>query len=851
MRELSFDTITLSGGSCHVTHEKDDAYRVVSGSIYVYIVPWTRGEIGRRSLLCEVKAGSLIPSFVYRDMDYQQWRFGLVAVDSAELELMPDMVTAPLRRRFLANAGIENPGGETYEDLIVNRYRINLVQEDGFLVRTQKDKEQVRENTAHLITSFFEQDKKEEQTAQGQDVYLVMAELCKRMGISVAPFERVKACCGSDVTFSEIARVSHFPCREVVLEENWYREDAGALLVFFGKEQEPAACIPRGQQGYYLYRNGQKTVKLTAELAEQCDPKGFMIYRPFPQKAMTGKDLIRFCVKGFSKADMVSILVMTVLGSLIGLLIPTLNQMLYDSYIPMGQQSMILQIGWLIGSFMVGNLAFSVVKSMSGFRLVSRIRSQVQNAVYFRIFELPERFFRKYESADLAMRIMEIGDLAGEVTELVLSLGLSLVVSVFYLGRMYTYSPLLSSVSLLMMLAVSCIVYGMASYRTKFQRKLMDLNGKSDSIMFQFILGIEKIRIAGIEDRVVYEYMKSFIEQRRVQTDLGRFSIISNTVSAISGSIFTMVLYVLAYQAAGITMGQFVGFNSAFGMVSGTINGLVGALISYKMLKPAYDRVKDVLETAPESNEAKRLPGDVTGKIELDHVAFAYEEGMPQIFSDLSLHIEAGEYVGIVGSSGCGKSTLFKLLLGFETPDAGRIYYDNQDMSELDLQELRKKFGVVLQNGELISGSIFENITLTANHAGYREVERVVEAVGLSEDIDEMPMGLQTVVSEQCGTISGGQKQRILIARALINNPKIVFFDEATSALDNITQAQVCETLEKMDSTRIVIAHRLSTIRNCDRILVLDKGAIVEEGSYKELMAKEGLFHELASRQLM
>ena len=257
------------------------------------------------------------------------------------------------------------------------------------------------------------------------------------------------------------------------------------------------------------------------------------------------------------------------------------------------------------------------------------------------------------------------------------------------------------------------------------------------------------------------------MKQRRVTTDMEKFSNVSDAIRSVSSSVFTMVLFALAYQSSGLTMGQFVGFNSAFGMVSAAITGVTGALVTYKMLKPAYERVKDVLETAPEANEAKRLPGQIHGNIDLDHVAFAYGEGSPMIFHDLSLHIKAGEYVGLVGSSGCGKSTLLKLLLGFEKPVSGKIYYDSQDMEELDLQELRKKFGVVLQDGELISGSIYENITLTAVNASYDDVERVVEAVGLTEDIEEMPMGLQTVVSEHCGTISGGQKQRILIARAI------------------------------------------------------------------------------------
>ena len=181
----------------------------------------------------------------------------------------------------------------------------------------------------------------------------------------------------------------------------------------------------------------------------------------------------------------------------------------------------------------------------------------------------------------------------------------------------------------------------------------------------------------------------------------------------------------------------------------------------------------------------------------------------------------------------------------------GKIYYDGRDIDSLDKRELRKKFGVVLQEGGLISGSIYENITITAPSARLKRVKEVVREVGLEEDIKAMPMGLHTVLSENSGTISGGQKQRILIARAIVGKPKIIFFDEATSALDNVTQSMVVETLEKLKATKIVIAHRLSTVVNCDRILVLEHGELVEEGSYQELMDKKGRFYELAIRQIL
>ncbi len=272
--------------------------------------------------------------------------------------------------------------------------------------------------------------------------------------------------------------------------------------------------------------------------------------------------------------------------------------------------------------------------------------------------------------------------------------------------------------------------------------------------------------------------------------------------------------------------------------------------LTVNMVKPMYENMKPILQTLPESTENAVMPGDLQGEIEITGVTFGYDKEQEPVLKDFSLHVRPGEYIGVVGPSGCGKSTLLKLLLGFEKPQRGKIYYDNLDIDSLDKAELRKKFGVVLQDGGLISGNIYENISITAPDVTRERVDEVVDGVGLGEDIAQMPMGLHTVVSEESGTISGGQKQRILIARAIIGKPKLVFLDEATSALDNTTQAQIGETLDKLDATKIVIAHRLSTVIGCDRIIVMDEGRIKEEGTYDELMKRKGMFYELASRQL-
>jgi ABC-type bacteriocin/lantibiotic exporter with double-glycine peptidase domain len=223
---------------------------------------------------------------------------------------------------------------------------------------------------------------------------------------------------------------------------------------------------------------------------------------------------------------------------------------------------------------------------------------------------------------------------------------------------------------------------------------------------------------------------------------------------------------------------------------------------------------------------------------------------MPYVINDMSLCIQPGEYLGIVGSSGCGKSTLMRLLLGFEVPETGSVYFDEKDISNLDLPSLRRRIGVVLQNGSLFTGDILSNLSICAPWLTMDEAWDAARRAGLAEDIENMPMGMFTMLSDDGGGLSGGQKQRLLIARAIAAKPDILLFDEATSALDNQTQATVVQTLKEMECTRLVIAHRLSTIMDCDRIIYLEKGHIVEQGTYEELMAQEGAFAKLAARQL-
>jgi ABC-type bacteriocin/lantibiotic exporter with double-glycine peptidase domain len=277
---------------------------------------------------------------------------------------------------------------------------------------------------------------------------------------------------------------------------------------------------------------------------------------------------------------------------------------------------------------------------------------------------------------------------------------------------------------------------------------------------------------------------------------------------------------------------------------------MASALLGAIEVIPIYERARPILEAAPEVDRTKSDPGVLSGRIEVSHVVFRYREDGPVILNDLSFQVKSGEFAAIVGPSGSGKSTLFRMLLGFEHPESGSLYFDGLDQSSLDIQAVRKQFGVVLQNGKLMPGSIFENIVGSAPLT-LEDAWEAARKSGLATDLEQMPMGMHTVLSEGAGTLSGGQRQRLLIARAIVARPRIILFDEATSALDNRTQAIVSRSLEQLQATRIVIAHRLSTIANADSILVLKNGRLVQSGTYEELIARPGDFANLARRQIV
>ncbi|MBR0075305.1 MAG: ATP-binding cassette domain-containing protein [Synergistaceae bacterium] len=412
-------------------------------------------------------------------------------------------------------------------------------------------------------------------------------------------------------------------------------------------------------------------------------------------------------------------------------------------------------------------------------------------------------------------------------------------------------------ISMILITAVTIVL------QTRLSKKVMELSAKESGMSISLISGIQKIRLAGAEKRAFAKWADIFSKQVKLTYNLPMFltlnggAVISNSINNRNNKTFlttavllfgNILLYYIAVKNE-IKPNDYFAFNIGFGLIMGSFNYLVSVSLQISQIPPMLSMLEPILTTAPELSEGKKVLSKISGKLELDNVCFRYGENTPDIINNLSLKILPGEYVAIVGKTGCGKSTLMRLLLGFEKPQKGAIYYDGEDLKTIELKSLRRMIGVVTQDGGLFQGDIYSNIVISSPQLTLNDAWEAAELAGIAEDIRAMPMGMNTLISEGSGGISGGQKQRLMIARAVAPKPKILMFDEATSALDNITQKIVSESLDSLKCTRIVIAHRLSTIRNCDRILVLDNGKIVEEGNYDELISKHGVFSSLVERQ--
>ena len=666
-----------------------------------------------------------------------------------------------------------------------------------------------------------------ESFAEGADVNDALETLLKYFGI------RDRKIPASLKEFEEkldyLLTASDIMYRKVTLEPGWHGDAMGVMITNL-KENGAVITVTRNAAGIYVYKDPVtgKTVKVTGTEERKIGDEAYCFYRPLPLRKITMKDLVKYMTDSVDSWDIAAFIIASMAITLAGMLVTKLNHILMGEAITYGSYRLLGAVVSFMFFATVGSFLLSVIRQLVLSRLKVKLSVNVQAASMMRVLSLPANFFKSYSSGELSQYLSYMNSLCATIVDSIFSTAVTGVFSLVYLTQIFSYAKSLVVPSLVVTVLTLAVSIAANLTQAQINKELMELNAQEKGLTYALINGVEKIRLSGAENRVFTKWLDLYIKGADLKFNppvLVKLQRVFNAAITLTG---TIVMYYIAVKTSS--------GNSLVAMTAATV-------------KPSLELIRPLMDAEPEKHSGRESVAAITGNIELSHVTFRYEAEGRKIIDDLSLKIPARQYVAIVGKTGCGKSTLLRLLLGFEKPESGAIFYDRKDIQTLDLGSLRKLIGTVLQEGDLFSGSIYENITISAPGLGLNEAWEAAEIAGIADDIRAMPMGMSTVLQEGGGGISGGQKQRIMIARAVAPKPKLLLLDEATSALDNITQKQVADALDKMRCTRIVIAHRLSTIRHCDRILVMDGGKIVEDGKYEQLIEKGGVFAELVERQ--
>lgn len=744
------------------------------------------------------------------------------------------------------------------------------VQERDSLRLARLEARRVADATAETqalasITSLFARG----HTAAGGSTGAALHDALQLIGSTVgATFERAAVVPpASDLAecARHIALRSSVGCRTVRLEAGWWLRDVGPLLAFMkatgdatageatAARERPVVLLPALRGGCDLVDpvSGAR-VRASATLAAGLAKHALQFYRALPATPVGVSAVWRFLAHSV-RGDTRVLVTAGAAAALLGFVPPLLTRVLFDQVIPAADSGGLtaVLIALLVAS--ASGLLFDWMRAVAVLRLHVRAVHDLQLAVFDRLLRLPVAFFQRFAAGDLgrrAMGIMTIGETLGQAT---LSTLLAGIAGSAALVLLFWYSVPLALLSVAL-LAVNVVLSVFVARRSMPRaRDRQRATGELSALMLETLRGMAKLRVSAAEARLVTRWSELFRRQQQAAFAVDRLAVHHAALLSMLDVLSRLVLFgsyawLWFEQRAPLSTGAFVAFAAAEGTFRAAVLSIAATLLSLLELLPEWERAAPVLHAVPETADARPDPGPLTGHIELRHVHFAYDPDGPDVLEDVSLTIPAGQFVAIVGPSGSGKSTLLRLLLGFEVPRRGSICYDGQDLQLVDRLAVRRQLGVVLQHASLSLGDIYSNVT--GNTPRPQDVVwEALRLAGIEDEVRAMPMGLMTLIPDGGASLSGGQRQRLLIARALIHRPKILLFDEATSALDSRAQRCVSESVATLHATRVVIAHRLSTVREADVIVVLDRGRVVETGTYADLLAQGGVFARLAAQQ--
>ena len=551
-----------------------------------------------------------------------------------------------------------------------------------------------------------------------------------------------------------------------------------------------------------------------------------------------------------------SVLFISLVLQLLGLAAPFFTQNIIDKVL-VHRAADALDI--LVLGMLVCTLFQNWMTSLRAY-LFTNICSKMDVALSSRLFKnitsLPLKYFQTWQVGDVVSRIGELETLRSFLTGSSLTIVLDIVFAVIYFGVMFLYSKVLSVVVLVMIPLFVILNLIVAPIFKRMINERFLIGSENRSFLIETITGINTVKATSVENNFIRRYEEMLARLVKASFDVVNLANLANSIGTFLFSIFNLsILWVGAYYVmeGEISVGELIAFQMIAGQLIAPVMRLINQWQYFQQIRVSMDRLGDIMneETEPAFNPSRTTLPSLRGDIAMEKLAFSYTQEGGKVLDNINLRIPAGMKVGIVGRSGSGKSTLTKLIQRLFLPDSGRILIDGVDIAQVEPAWLRRQIGVVLQDSKLFSGTVEENIRIACPNATHEDVVRAAKLAGADEFIEHFQNGYQTFVGERGSLLSGGQRQRIAIARALISDPRILIFDEATSALDYESENIIMENIEPISKgrTMLMIAHRLSTVRNCDAIVVIDKGRIMEAGSHDELMRRNGIYAKLHQLQ--
>jgi NHLM bacteriocin system ABC transporter ATP-binding protein len=704
------------------------------------------------------------------------------------------------------------------------------------------------EAAQRALASVLDRHVRPQGAVTGSTLIDALVECAGASGTAVPPARIVQARRADATDPADVARQLRVPLRPVQLDEGWWRGDSGPYLVT-REDGVFAAAIPR-PRGYELVADGSAQPLTQAE-ALTLRPTAWSVLPALPSGPVGIRAVLARSAGVGSRVELaVSGLVALLLAAL-GIAVPLLAGVVVGELVPLDALSRIVVIGIVLVLVAVAAFGLASLQSLLIQRLTMRLDVRATAMVLLRITQLPLSFFRRYSAGDLQQRLQGLDEVTGQIAGSVVALASMLLLAMSGFVVMLIVAPSLAGLVLLLLLVMAVLaglsVWAVVRARSSFVAASVALSGLTLSLL----MGIAKLRVAGAEQRMLSRWVIAYADRQRAANRAAIGGQRLGIVAALTPTLVTFVVVVgSASGATPLRLGQFTSFVAAAGQTSGALASMLVPIAVLLGLTPLLKAVRPILQEPLDQEVDAVDPGSLSGEVELAAVSFGYGPDEPEVLHEVSLRVNPGEFVAVVGPSGSGKSTLVRLLIGLETPTSGAVLYDGRPLDRLDAEAVRRQIGVVVQSAQLATGTLLENIVGTSTRTE-EEAWEAARLAGIAGDIEAMPMRMRTFVSDGASTFSGGQKQRILLARALVRRPRIVVLDEATSTLDNRTQATVVESLRHLGATRIVVAHRVSTIRDADRIVVVDMGRIVESGTYSQLMESDGLFARMARRQLV